>query len=72
MCIRDSFIRDVGEFEARYPDAGSGLQYMNLDGSDLSTSVTLGVNKSAAFNSINTNNKKFRVYKVTPPIKKEE
>ena len=44
---------------------------MNLDGSDLSTSVTLGVNKSAAFNSINTN-KKFRVYKVTPPIKKEE
>ena len=68
----DNFIRDVGEFEARYPDAGSGLQYMNLDGSDLSTSVTLGVNKSAAFNSINTNNKKFRVYKVTPPIKKEE
>ena len=67
----DNFIRDVGEFEARYPDAGSGLQYMNLDGSDLSTSVTLGVNKSAAFNSINTNNKKFRVYKVTPPIKKE-
>ena len=67
----DNFIRDVGEFEARYPDAGSGLQYMNLDGSDLSTSVTLGVNKSAAFNSINTN-KKFRVYKVTPPIKKEE
>ena len=68
----DNFIRDVGEFEARYPDAGSGLQYMNLDGSDLSTSVTLGVNKSAAFNSINTNNKKFRVYKVNPPIKKEE
>ena len=45
---------------------------MNLDGSDLSTSVTLGVNKSAAFNSINTNNKKFRVYKVNPPIKKED
>ena len=42
----DNFIRDVGEFEARYPDAGSGLQYMNLAGSDLSTSVTLGVNKS--------------------------
>ncbi len=67
----DNFIRDVGEFEARYPDAGSGLQYMNLDGDDLSTSVTLGVNKSASFNSINTN-KKFRVYKVNPPIKKEE
>jgi hypothetical protein len=67
----DNFIRDVGEFEARYPDAGSGLQYMNLSGSDLSTSVTLGVNKSASFNSTNTNTKKFRVYKVNPPIKKD-
>ena len=69
----DNFIRDVGEFEARYPDAGSGLQYMNLAGSDLSTSVTLGVNKSASFNSLNTNNnkKKYRVYKINPPIKKD-
>ena len=45
---------------------------VNLDGSDLSTSVTLGVNKSAAFTSINSNKKKFRVYKVSPPIKKEK
>jgi len=67
----DNFIRDVGEFEARYPDAGSGLQYMNLAGSDLNTSVTLGVNKSASFNSLNTNKKKYRVYKVNPPIKKD-
>ncbi len=68
----DNFIRDVGEFEARYPDAGSGLQYMNLDGSDLSTSVTLGVNKSASFDSNSVSkNKKFRVYKVNPPIKKD-
>jgi hypothetical protein len=44
---------------------------MNLSGSDLSTSVTLGVNKSASFNSTNTNTKKFRVYKVNPPIKKD-
>ena len=68
----DNFIRDVGEFEARYPDAGSGLQYMNLDGGDLSTSVTLGVNKSASFDSNRvSNNKKFRVYRVNPPIKKD-
>ena len=46
---------------------------MNLAGSDLSTSVTLGVNKSASFNSLNTNNikKTYRVYKINPPIKKD-
>ena len=67
----DNFIRDVGEFEARYPDAGSGLQYMNLDGSDLSTSVTLGVNKSVYGISKLNNKKKYRVYKINPPIKKD-
>ena len=67
----DNFIRDVGEFEARYPDAGSGLQYMNLAGSDLSTSVTLGVNKSVYGISKLNNKKKYRVYKINPPIKKD-
>ena len=67
----DNFIRDVGEFEARYPDAGSGLQYMNLSGSDLNTSVTLGVNKSVYGITKSSNKKKYRVYKINPPIKKD-
>ena len=67
----DNFIRDVGEFEARYPDPGSGLQYMNLAGTDLNTSVTLGVNKSVYGISNSNNNNKYRVYKINPPIKKD-
>ena len=66
----DNFITDVGEFVAVYPDAGSSETYINLDGEDIDISVSLEVNKSGAgISSNNTNQKRYRVFKINPPIK---
>lgn len=66
----DNFITDVGEFVAVYPDAGSSETYINLDGEDVDISVSLEVNKSGAgISSNNSNQKKYKVYKINPPIK---
>ena len=66
----DNFITDVGEFVAIYPGAGSSETYINLDGEDVDVSVSLEVNKSGAgISSNNSNKKKYRVYKINPPVK---
>ena len=53
-----------------YPDAGSSETYISLDGEDVDISVSLEVNKSGAgISSNNTNQKRYRVYKINPPIK---
>ena len=66
----DNFITDVGEFVAIYPGAGSSETYINLDGEDVDVSVSLEVNKSGAGISSNSSNKKkYRVYKINPPVK---
>ncbi len=55
---------------AIYPGAGSSETYINLDGEDVDVSVSLEVNKSGAgISSNNSNKKKYRVYKINPPIK---
>ena len=67
----DNFITDVGEFVAVYPGPGSSETYINLDGEDVDVSVSLEVNKSGAgISSNNSTNRKYRVYKINPAIKK--
>ncbi len=66
----DNFITDVGEFVAIYPGAGSSETYITLDGEDVDISVSLEVNKSGAgISSDNSNKKRYRVYKINPPVK---